>query len=124
MIKTHALQKVRGETIGLTFTVKDEDGQAVDISGATAYLRVRPDPKAAPVIQLSSPSTGIELATPQTGSTKGQFTAAITPDQTASLEPGDYVWDAWIVEASGERHAVVGPSKLTLVREVSTIPFP
>jgi hypothetical protein len=123
MIKTKDLRKVRGVTIALTFTVKDEDGQAVDLTGATAYLRVRPDLKAAPVIQLSSPATGIAIAAPQTGATKGQFTATVPPADTAALEPGDYVWDAWIVEASGARHAVTAPSKLTLLHEVSTIPL-
>lgn len=121
MVRTHELRKVRGATISLTFTVKDEDGQAVDITGATAYLRVRPDPKAAPVIQLSSPATGIVIAALQTGATKGQYTATVTPAQTSSLEPGDYVWDSWLVTAGAERHAVVAPSKLTLLREVSTI---
>ncbi len=121
MVKTYDLRKVRGTTISLTFTVKDEDGQAVDITGATAYLRVRPDYKSAPVIQLSSPASGIGIAAPQTGATKGQFTATATPAQTAALEPGDYVWDAWIVTAAAARHAVVAPSKLTLLREVSTI---
>ena len=81
MIKTHDLRKVRGATIALTLTVKDEDGQAVDLTGATAYLRVRTDPKAAPVIQLSSPATGIVIAPVQTGATKGQCTATVTPSQ-------------------------------------------
>jgi len=122
MVKTHDLRKVRGTTISLTFTVKDEDGQAVDITGATAHLRVRPDPKAAPVIQKSSPASGITIASPQTGASKGRFSAVIAPTDTASLEPGDYVWDAWLITVGGERHAVVAPSRLSLLREVSTIP--
>ena len=121
-MKTYDLRKVRGSTIALRLTVKDQDGQAVDLTGATAHLRVRPDPKAAPVITKSSPASGIVLASPQTGATKGQCTATIGPADTAALEPGDYVWDAWIVTAGGDRHAVVSPSKLTLLREVSTIP--
>lgn len=122
MLKTHDLRKVRGTTISLTFTVKDEDGNAVDISGGTVHLRVRPDPKAATVIQKSSPATGITIASPQTGSLKGKYTATLVPADTAALEPGDYVWDSWLITAAGERHAVVAPSKLSLLREVSTIP--
>jgi hypothetical protein len=121
MIKTHDLRKVRGTTISLTFTVKDEDGQVADLTGATAYLRVRPDAKAAPVIQKQSPSTGITIST-QTGATKDQFVATLDPADTAALEQGDYLWDAWIVTAAAARHAVIAPSKLSLLREVSTIP--
>jgi hypothetical protein len=123
MLKTYDLRKVRGTTISLTFTVKDEDGQVADLTGATAYLRVRPDPKAAPVIQKQSPASGITIST-QTGATKGQFVATVLPADTASLEPGDYIWDAWVVFSgfSTERHAVIAPSKLSLLREVSTIP--
>lgn len=119
-IRTSDQRFVRGETIGLRCTVRDQDGQLVNLTGATAYARVRPDPKAAPVISKSSPSTGIAIAT-QTGATRGQFTISIAAADTASLPVGDYVWDAWVVLATGERFAVVATSRLTLVLETTSL---
>ena len=121
MIKTKDIRAVRGTTLRLTFTVRDERGSTVDLTGATAHLRVRPDMKAAPVIQLSSPATGIAIST-QTGATRGQYVATIAHSDTADLSPGDYAWDSWIVTDDGDRFAVVAPSTLTLLAEVTTLP--
>jgi hypothetical protein len=120
-LKTKDLRRVRGETIKLRMTVHDETGAVVDLTGATIHLRVRPDLKAGAVITKSSPSTGIAIST-QTGTTKGQYVATIAAADTASLEPGDYVWDSWVITSGAERYAVVAPSKLTLLHEVSTLP--
>lgn len=120
MIATRDIRMVRGTTLRLTFTVKDETGKVVDLTGATAHLRVRPDLKAAPVITKSSPATGIVIST-QTGTTKGQFVATVPHGDTAALPVGDYAWDAWIVTAAGDRFAVVAPSRLTLLPEVTTL---
>ena len=120
-IKTKDLRMVRGTTLRLTFTVKDERGVAVDLTGATAHVRVRPDLKAAPVITKSSPASGVVIST-QTGSTLGQYVATVAPSDTASLQPGDYAWDSWVVTATGDRFAVVAPSTLTLLQEVTTLP--
>lgn len=119
-IRTSDHRMTRGETFGLRVTVTDQDGQLVDLTGATAYARVRPDPKAAPVISKSSPSTGIALAA-QSGATLGQYTITIAVSDTASLPVGDYVWDTWVVLASGTRHAVIATSRLTIVQETTTL---
>jgi hypothetical protein len=121
VIKTKELRKVRGTTIKLTITVRDQDGALVDLTGATAHLRVRTDLKSTAIIQKSSPASGIVLSA-QSGATLGQFVATISHSDTAALEPGDYHWDSWIVTAAGERYAVIGPSKLTLLHEVTTLP--
>ena len=59
MITKH-LRMVRGQTLRLTFTVKDEDGVPVDLTGASAYLHIRPDIKAAAIVQLAV-GTGITI---------------------------------------------------------------
>ncbi len=120
-IKTFDDRMVRGQTWRATLTVKDERGARVDLTGATAYLRVRPDVKAAAAVAKSSPSGGIAIST-QAGSTLGQFIATISPSDTAALAAGDYLWDAWIVDAAGDRWPVVAPSKLTIIPEVTTLP--
>jgi hypothetical protein len=121
MIKTKDIRAVRGTTIRLTCTVRDERGATVDLTGATVHLRVRPDLKAAPVIQLSSATAGVVIST-QTGATRGQYVATIAHDDTADLPTGDYAWDSWIVTDDGDRFAVVAPSTLTLLAEVTTLP--
>jgi hypothetical protein len=121
MIKTHNIRAVRGTTIRLTCMVRNEDGAQVDLTGATVHLRVRPDLKAAAIIQKSSPASGIVLST-QTGATKGQYVATILHSDTAALATGDYAWDSWVVTAGGDRFAVVAPSTLTLLAEVTTLP--
>jgi len=120
-IKTFDDRMVRGQTWRATLTVKDERGARVDLTGASAYLRVRPDVKAPPVVSKSSPSTGIAIAT-QSGSTLGQFIATLSPSDTADLPAGDYLWDAWIIDSAGDHWPVVAPSKLTIIPEVTTLP--
>ena len=121
MIATKDLRMVRGQTLRLAVTVKDHNQARVSLTGATIHLRVRPDPKAAPVITLSSPATGITIAADQVGTTKGDCTATIAPSLTASLPVGDYVYDLWIVDAAADRFPVVAPSRLTILPEVTTI---
>ena len=120
-LKTFDDRMVRGATWRVTLTIKDERGARVSLAGATVYLRVRPDVKAPPVIQLSSPSTGIAIST-QAGSTLGQVVATIAPAATIDLATGDYLWDAWVVDAALDHWPVVAPSKLTIIPEVTTLP--
>lgn len=128
MISTYDFSMVRGQTKPLLFTVRyargypSVGGQVVDLTGATAYFRVRPDMKAAPVVSLSSATTGIVIAT-QTGSTKGQFTVTIVPNDTKDLpivSGDDYIWDSWVVLATGEKFPVIAPSRVILIPEVTT----
>lgn len=125
MIKTYDFRMVRGETKILDFTVVDERGAAVDLTGATAYLRMRPDAKSDPVVSIISTggSPQIVLLDQTATPTKGKFRATIAPADTHDLLIGTYVWDSWIVTASLDRFAVVGPSQCTLLQEVTTIPL-
>lgn len=125
MIRISDQRIVRGETHRLRLTVRDQDRQPVDLTGATIYARVRavvpgyPVSYVAPAIQLVSP-TGIEIAA-QTGDTLGQATITFAPADTGALSPGEYAWDAWVVTAGGDRHAVVAPSRFTVIDRVTAI---
>lgn len=120
MIATKELRMVRGQTFPVLFTVKNHVGARVDLTGATAHLSVRTDAKAAPVVHKSSPSAGVSLAV-QSGLTLGQFTATLAPADTAALVPGDYIYDAWIVDATGARWPLVAASRLAILAEVSVL---
>lgn len=126
MIRISPQRIVRGETHRLRLTVRDQDRQPVDLTGATLHAQVRPVVEGylvsyrPPVIQLSSPSAGITLAA-QTGNTLGQATATFSATETALLAAGEYAWDAWVVTAGGDRHAVVAPSRLTVIDRVTAL---
>jgi len=119
MITTMALTCVRGQTLPLVATVRDYKNQLVDLTGATCYLTVRTDEKAAAALIALQTGSGIVLAD-QTGALKGQFTATILPTQTLSLEVGDYVWDMWVVDATGNKYPVIATSRFTLLHQVTT----
>jgi hypothetical protein len=123
MIKTYDFKMVRGETKSLEFTVVDEKGKTVDLTGASCYMRWRPDPKADPVIELDTLIAGGVVIEDQTvAATKGKFKATILPAKTSALPVGDYKWDAWVVLADTSRHAVIAMSTVSLLQEVTTLP--
>lgn len=123
MIKTYDFRMVRGETKTLELSVVDERGAAVDLTGAIAYLRWRPDIKSSPVVQLDSTggSPAITILDQTVAATKGKLRAVHAPAATHALEVGTYVWDAWIVATSGDRFAIIAPSSVTLIQEVTTL---
>ena len=120
MITTKDLRMVRGQTYPLLFTVKSALGARVDLTGATVHFSVRTDLKAQPIIHKLSPGTGA-VVLPQTGDTLGQFTVSLAGSDTSSLVPGDYYYDAWIVDASSARYPVVATSRLAIQQEVSNL---
>lgn len=120
MITTKELRMLRGQTLPVLFTVKNHIGARVDLTGATAHFSVRTDLKAAPIVHKISPAGGIALA-PQSGATLGQFTATLAPADTAALVPGDYVYDVWIVDATGARFPIVAASRLAIQAEVTVL---
>ena len=117
---------VRGETLRLRLTVRDQDGQPVDLTGATLYATVRAVVGGhslsylPPVIELSTAS-GIAVST-QAGDTLGQAVVTFSSTQTGARAPGNYAWDAWVVLPSGDRHAVVAPSRFTVLERGTAIP--
>lgn len=125
MLATKHLRMTRGQTLTETFTVLDDSGASVDLTGATAYFALTADLKVAPLLELDSAARGGVVLSNQT-TNKGQFVVTVQPTATANLvAAGDddpYFYDAWIVDASGNRTPVVATSKLGLYAQVATIP--
>ena len=122
-LKTKDIRRVRGETIKLRFTVRDADGALVNLTGYTVYFRVRPDPKAAPTISLASTDFGNPIVIQaQSGLTLGVYDVTVSHALSAALAVGDHVFDSWIVSPAGEYFAVVAPSRLSILQEVTTLP--
>lgn len=118
MITTKVMSCVRGQTLPLVFTCRDYKGQLVNLTGAACYLTVRTDELAAVAVVALTTGSGIVLAD-QTGAQMGQFTATIPPTATLPLEVGDYVWDAWVVTAAGDKFPVIATSIFTLLHEIT-----
>lgn len=114
------IQVIRGVTKTLRLSVIDDDGDAVDLAGATVYFRAKEAiGDASAVISKSSAQVSeIEILTPTTG---GQADIKLAPSDTATLNLVPHVYDVWVQLASGDRHAVVKPARLYLERAVTEL---
>lgn len=129
MIKTKDLPVVRGQTLPITFVVKDQKGARVDLTGATAYMWIRADMKVDASVKLASATTtdhrvGIVISD-QTGATKGEFVVTLIPADTSGLvalgADDPYLYDAWVVLADTTRWPVVSLSRMPLFPQGTTI---
>jgi hypothetical protein len=129
-MKTKDIQMVRGQHLAITFTVKDNRGSPLDLTGALVYLWITADMKVDAAVKLSSAVTaghrvGIVVA-PDQAANKGQFTATAIPADTASLvalgADDPYLYDVWVVDSTGQRYPVIATSRLALYPQVTTVP--
>lgn len=92
-----------GDTVRWDLTDTEPDGSAVDHTGLTATLHVRPTADAeTPLLELSSPSSGITFGA------SGAIAVAMTAAQTRSLGPGTWVWALKLTGASVEETLFYG----------------
>ena len=82
-----------GATLSLSFTCKDENGTAVNLTGYTARAEVRPTISSSTITLNLSPT----IPTPA----NGIITISITDEVTALIEPGAYVWGLVLVTPAG-----------------------
>lgn len=129
MLKTKDIPLIRGQTLPLTFTVRDQLNNRVDLTGAQAFMWIRADMKVDASVKLASVLTsghrvGIVFAD-QTADHRGEFTVTIIPSDTATLvalgADDPYLYDAWVVLADGSRWPVVALSKMPLYPQSTTI---
>ena len=82
-----------GATLSLSFTCKDENGAAVNLTGYTARAEVRPT--------ISSSTITLNLAPTIPTPANGIISVIIADEVTASIEPGAYVWGLVLVTPAG-----------------------
>ena len=82
-----------GATLSLSFTCKDENGAAVNLTGYTARAEVRPT--------ISSSTITLNLAPTIPTPANGIISVVIAHEATASIEPGAYVWGLVLVTPAG-----------------------
>lgn len=82
-----------GATLSLSFTCKDENGDAVNLTGYTARAEVRPTISSSTITLNLSPT----IPTPA----NGIISVNIADEVTALIEPGAYVWGLVLVTPAG-----------------------
>lgn len=105
----------RGDTWTETWTILDQNGVSVDITGATFKMTLKNNTSDADpgVLQLTSPSSGIVI----TDAATGVVTLTITATQTAALTPSTYEYDIQMNNTGTVKTLVRG--KLTIVADVT-----
>ena len=82
-----------GATLSLSFACKDENGDAVNLTGYTARAEVRPT--------ISSSTITLNLAPTIPTPANGIISVSIADEVTALIEPGAYVWGLVLVTPAG-----------------------
>jgi hypothetical protein len=82
-----------GATLSLSFTCKDENGTAVNLTGYTARAEVRPTISSSTITLNLSPT----IPTPA----NGIISISIADEVTSLIEPGAYVWGLVLVTPAG-----------------------
>lgn len=102
----------RGDDKTFQITVKDADGVAVNITGATLTFSVKIDPNEPTplILKDSSDNTEIDLTDP----TNGIAEIYLVPADTRDLEAGTYVYDVQIITSGTKKHTLVRANLILL----------
>jgi len=105
----------QGSDFSLQINLKDADGDPIDLTGYAArmQLRVTPDASAA-ILSLTNINGGINLNSPDTGSLKLNFSAAITTPLVAN----EYDYDLELVDGASKVTRILQGS-VNITREVT-----
>ena len=121
----NTIEIVRGSSRTIEVKITDLDGVAVDITGGRVIMALKEyieDPDDQCKFIKDSNIVTEALITNGTG---GIVRIFLVPSDTHNLTPGfDYVYDIWLVQASGDRFSVVGPSVFKVTESVTRIPLP
>lgn len=109
-----------GTSKTFNLTVTDCDGNPVDITGARIIFTVKgcvDDTQ--PIIQKDSNNPlEIVLTLPRLG----QAQIYLQPADTLNLDPGEYVFDVWVILPSGKRYQVIIPTPFIIKAGVTYLP--
>lgn len=112
---------LRGTTKTLQVAVTEPDGSATNLTGAKLVLTV----KSAlyddlPLIQkLTTVPAQAVITKPREGLVEFYF----VPADTQGLVPRDYIFDVWLLTATGQRYAVVTPTSFVVLAGVTYLPL-
>jgi len=101
----------QGSTFQMQFRWK-VDGTVMNLTGATARMQLRRAPRSAVIFELTNTNSRILL-----GGTQGTVSLELTPEETASIPAGNFVYDIEIVFGSVVRKLLRGTA--VVVSEVT-----
>lgn len=84
----------QGATLALTFTWKDENGTAIDLTGYSAAMKVRPHASSDSVI-FTAGTSNLTV-----GTTSGTIALSVSSTATAALAAGTYAYDLELTSGS------------------------
>ncbi len=119
-LPANAVTIIRGSSKTLVLTVKDKDGEIVNLTGSTIYMTVRFKATDEECLfqKISTDDLQIEIPNP----TDGTANIFINPGDTAGKRITRYVYDILVILSSGTRHVVVGPAVFEIKAGVTVIP--
>lgn len=104
-ITTSVLACTRGDTASWDFTVLDQAGAAVNLTGSSALFTIRDTDAVAQTTDADAvlqASTATEITYPTPVSGIGRIT--LSPAQTRTLSPRSYLFDIQIKDGSGNTY--------------------
>lgn len=110
----------RGASKTFELHVTDAEETDVDLTGARVIFSVKCDlSDAAPLIQKDSNAGAgeVDINHPK----EGKAEIKLVPSDTQNMDVGEYVFDVWVVLASGTRSPVVAPSPFKVVAGVTVL---
>lgn len=119
-LPANAVVIIRGTSKTLVLTIRDKEGDLVNLTGSTIYMTVRTKETDENCLfqKISTSGQQIDIPNPTDGIAK----IFIDPQDTIGKKPTRYVYDILIILASGERHVVVGPAVFEIKAGVTVVP--
>lgn len=105
----------QGATLHRSIALKSSAKHVVPLTGYTARMDIRvKTPDAITILELTTPSNGLFI-----NASIGSIIILITPSQTASMTPGNYVYDLELEETSTGTVTRLLQGNLTVRAEVT-----
>jgi hypothetical protein len=103
----------KGEDKTIKLTVIDENRAPIDLAGATLTFTMKEniDDTTALITKVSTDVNQIEILSP---TTDGRADIKLVPADTSGRDEGTYVFDIWVVLASGKQGPVIRPGQFML----------
>jgi hypothetical protein len=121
LVPENTVSIIRGTNKTIRVTVTNPDTTATNLTGGKLVLSVKDGLyQDLPLIQkLTTDAAQAVITKPREGLVEFYF----VPADTQGLTPKDYIFDIWLITATGDRYAVVTPTTFTVTPGVTYLPL-